>query len=107
MGLGTDAKLAVRAALCERIDHIAVELPHMKPGSLACAVDDIRRIARNNDLCALEGLARDLENAMAESSGGAVVLPFLEAMSDAVDCDSLEPAMAQSPVASTGQHLHG
>jgi hypothetical protein len=107
MGLGAEAKLAVKAGLCDRIDRLAMELPHMKPGALAFAVDDIRRIARANDLSAVAELARGLENAIAESSGATVVLPFLEAMSDAVSCDSMDPAIAQSFLASVGLRLHG
>ena len=48
VGLGAQAKLAVRAELCERIDRLARELPHIKSSQLAFAVDDIRRLARAN-----------------------------------------------------------
>lgn len=107
MGLGTQTKLAARACLSERIDRLAHELPHMKPGVLAFAVDDIRRIARDNDMIAVAELARSLENAIAGSSSATVVLPFLEAMSDAVGCDSIDAAAAQSFLASVGLRLHG
>lgn len=107
MGLGAEAKLAARAALSEQIDRLAYELPHMKPGALAFAVDDIRRIARDNGMITVAELARSLENAIAGSSGATVVLPFLEAMSDAVGCDSLDPAATQSFLASVGLRLHG
>lgn len=107
MGMGAEAKLAVRAELCERIDRLAHELPHITSSRLAFAVDDIRRIACNNDLHPLAELARGLENAIAGSRGSMVVLPFLEAMSDAVGCDSVDPAVAQSFLASVGLRLHG
>jgi hypothetical protein len=107
MGLGAEAKLAARAGLSARIDRLACELAHMKPNALAFAVDDIRRIARDNDLPAVADLARGLENAIAESRGTMVVLPFLDAMSDAVGCDSLDPAATQSLLASVGLRLHG
>lgn len=107
MGVGAEARQTVKAGLCERIDRLAMELPHMTPGKLAFAVDDIRRIARDNELRAVAELARGLENAIAESRGATFVLPFLEAMSDAVDCDSLDPAIAQSFLASVGLRLHG
>ena len=107
MGLGAEAKLAVRAALCDRIDRLARELPHIKACTLAAAVDDIRRVARNNDMLPLAELARGLENAIAHSGGATMVLPFLEAMGDAVGCDSIDPAAAQSYLASVGLRLHG
>lgn len=107
MGLGADAKLAVRADLCDRIDQLARELPHINGSRLAFAVDDIRRIARDNDFRPLEELARSLENAIADSGGATVVLSFLEAMGDAVGCECIDPAAAQSYLASVGLRLHG
>ena len=50
MGLGTDARMVVKAELSNRIDRLAMELPHMSPSMLAFAVDDIRRTAANHDL---------------------------------------------------------
>ena len=107
MGLGTDARLVVKADLCNRIDRLARELAHVTPGHLACAVDDIRRIARDHDLRPLAEIARALENAIAESRGAAMILPFLEAMSDAVGCESVDPAASQAYLASVGVRIHG
>jgi hypothetical protein len=107
MSLAAEAKLAVQSELCERIDRLARELPHLKACTLAAAVDDIHRVARNNNLRPLAELARGLENALTESDGAAVALPFLEAMGDAVGCDSIDPAAAQSYLASVGLRLHG
>ena len=107
MGLGADAKLAVKGDLCDRIDRLARELPHIRLSTLAAAVDDIRRIAVSNDLRALAELSRGLENAIADSGGATIILPFLEAMGDAVGCDSIDPAAAQSYLASVGLRLHG
>jgi hypothetical protein len=99
--------MAVKAELFDRIDRLARELPHIKPSTLATAVDDIRRMASNNDLRPLAELARGLENAIADSGGATIILPFLEAMGDAADCDSSDPAVAQSYLASVGVRLHG
>jgi hypothetical protein len=107
MGMGADARLVVKAELSNRIDSLAKALPHMSASSLAFAVDDIRRTATNHDLRALAELARGLENAISESSGATIVLPFLEAMSDAVMCESIDPAVAASFLASVGLRLHG
>ena len=107
MGLGADAKLAVRAELCDRIDQLARELPHINAARLAFAVDDIRRIARDHNLRPLAELARSLENAIADSGGATVVLSFLEAMGDAAGCECIDPSAAQSYLASVGLRLHG
>ncbi len=107
MGLGTDARTIVKIELSNRIDRIALELAHMTPSNLAFAVDDIRRTAANHDLRPLAALARGLENAIAGSYGATMVLPYLEAMSDAVTCESIDPAVASSFLASVGLRLHG
>lgn len=107
MGLETDGRLIVKAELCDRIDRIVRELPHMSAGTLAFAVDDIRRLARANRHDAVAELARGLEHAIAESSGATMIIPFLEAMSDAVGCESVDPAVAQSFLASVGLRIHG
>jgi predicted transcriptional regulator len=107
MGMGADARLVIKAELSRRIDSLAKALPHMTSISLASAVDDIRRIATNHDMNALAELSRGLENAISESSGATMVLPFLEAMSDAVDCESIDPAVAASFLASVSLRLHG
>lgn len=107
MGMGADARLVVKAELSNRIDRLAMELPHMTTSSLAFAVDEIRRTAASHDLRPLAELARGLENAISESSGATMVLPFLEAMSDAVTCESIDPSVAASFLASVGLRLHG
>ena len=99
--------MVAKAELSDRIDRLAMELPHLTASRLAYAVDDIRRLASNHDLRALAELARGLENAIAESSGATMVLPFLEAMSDAVTCESMDPAVATSFLASVGLRIHG
>lgn len=107
MGLGQDARMLVKADLCQRIDRLAYEVAHITPARLAVAVDGIRRTARDHDMRVLADLARGLENAIGASGGATVVLPFLEAMSDAVGCDSADPGIAQSYLASVGLRLHG
>lgn len=107
MGVQTDAARHVRADLCDRIDRIARELPHMDRGTLAFAVDDVRRAARANGHDAVAELARGLEHAIADSGGATIVLPFLEAMSDAVGCDSVDPRVAQAFLASVELRIHG
>jgi hypothetical protein len=101
MGLGAEAKLAVKAGLCDRIDRLARELPHIDACRLASVVDEIGRIARDNDLRQLADLARGLENAIVDSGGAAMVLPFLEAMGDAIDDDD---ARAELGVAETRRY---
>lgn len=107
MGLGAIATLAVRADLCDRINGLARELPHLSASKLAFAVDDIRRTARDNGLNPLAELARGLEHAIADSGGSTVVLSFLEAMSDAAECQRVDSDTSRSYLAAVGLRLHG
>jgi hypothetical protein len=107
MGLNADTKAIVRAQLAARIDLLGRELSHMTSSRIAFAVDDIRREARGARMDALATLASGLERAMATSGSSAVVMPYLEAMGDALDCESLPPAAEASLLASVGLRLHG
>lgn len=111
MSLRADAKAVVRAQLAVRIDTLGRELSHLSPSRIAFAVDDIRREARGARMDALATLASGLERAMATSGGNAVVMPYLEAMGDALEgygtCDSLPAAAQASLLASVGLRLHG
>ncbi len=107
MGLNADTKAVVRAQIAARIDTLGRELSHLSPSRIAFAVDDIRRDARGAQMDALATLASGLERAMATSGGNAVVMPYLEAMGDALDCESLPAAAQASLLASVGLRLHG
>ena len=111
MGLSADTKAVVRAQLADRIDTLGRELSHLSPSRIAFAVDDIRREARAAQMEALALLASGLERAMATSGSNAVVMPYLEAMGDALEgygeSDSLPMAAQTSLLASVGLRLHG
>lgn len=111
MGLSADTKAVVRAQLAERIDTLGRELSHLSASRIAFAVDDIRRDARRAQMEALALLASGLERAMATSGGNAVVMPYLEAMGDALEgygaCETLPAAAQSSLLASVGLRLHG
>ncbi|MFM9978404.1 MAG: hypothetical protein ACKVOP_10235 [Sphingomonadaceae bacterium] len=107
MAPGSEAEAIVRADLCARIDRLAAELPHLKPGGLAFAVDDIRRVARDHGFVPVADLARGLESAIAASGGATIVLPFLEAMSDAAWSAERNAEASRAYLASVGLRLHG
>jgi hypothetical protein len=97
--------------LAERIDTLGRELSHLSASRIAFAVDDIRREARGAQMDALATLASGLERAMATSGGNAVVMPYLEAMGDALEGygtgAKLSAAAQASLLASVGLRLHG
>lgn len=106
MGLNADTKAVVRAQLADRIDMLGRELSHLSQSGIAFAVDDIRREARIAHMETLAMLASSLERAMATSGGVTIVMPYLEAMSDALECESLSAAAQASLLASVGVRLH-
>jgi hypothetical protein len=111
MTLNADTRAVVRAQLAARIDTLGRELSHLSASRIAFAVDDIRRDARGAQMDALATLASGLERAMATSGGNAVVMPYLEAMSDALDgygkSAKLSAGAQASLLASVGLRLHG
>jgi hypothetical protein len=107
MGIAYHALLQAKAQLCDRIDVLAEQLPHMSITQLAHQVDEIRRIAREYGLLPVEELARGLESALSASDCSIMVLPFLETMRDAVGCERADAAAAQSYLAAVNQRLYG
>lgn len=107
MGVANGALAQAQTTLCERIDRIAIELPHLTVSRLAHEVDEVRRIAVNFGLSPVADIARGLESALAGSEGGVMVMPFLETMRDAVECDRLDPATSQAYLAQINQRLYG
>jgi hypothetical protein len=107
MGIACDALMQIKAQLCDRIDELAEQLPHMNGHQLAHQVDEVRRIARAYGLLPVEELARGLESALSTSECSIMVLPFLETMRDAVGCERVDAAAAQSYLAAVNQRLYG
>ena len=107
MGIAADALMMIKAQLCDQIDALADQLPHLSSSQLANQVDVLRRTARDYGLLPVEELARGLESALSTSGCGVMVLPFLESMRDAVGCERVDAAAAQSYLAAVNQRLYG
>lgn len=91
MGIAVDALLQVRSGLCDRIDRIAAELPHLGLDQLCMHVDEIRRIALDYGIDPVAQVARGLEAALADAGRGAMVLPWLDTLREAAGCARLDP----------------
>jgi len=107
MGVAIEAMMQVRGGLCDRIDRIAQELPHLSLGQLCNGVDDIRRTAIDYGLDPLAQLARGLESALAESGRGTMVLPWLDTMRDAVGCERLDADASSAYLAAINVRMAG
>jgi hypothetical protein len=106
MGFNQDSLLIIKAQLCGQIDVLSENLPMAEVGSFAAQVDDIRRTARANGLAALADLAHALETALARSPCSNTVRPYLDAMRDATECESADPATTSAYLAMVSQRLH-
>jgi hypothetical protein len=105
--MNAETMAVVKTQLADRIDILAREASHLTTSRIVHAVDDIRREARACRLDALATLASGLERALATSGGDAVVLPYLEAMSDALDCATMPKDVSAAFLASVGVRLYG
>lgn len=107
MGIAADTLMQVQTQLCDRIDRIAIELPHLSVSRLAHEVDDLRRIAANHGLAPVVEIARRMESALAASDGGVMAMSFLETMRDAVGCERLDAGATQTYLAAINQRFYG
>lgn len=107
MGIAKDALMQVQAQLCERIDLLTTNLPDMTVSRLAHEVDELRRIAGQYGLTPVVEIAHGLESELANSTGAAMAMSFLEKMRDAVGCERLDAAATQTYLAAINQRLYG
>ena len=107
MGIAKDALMQVQAQLCDRIDRLTMDLPHITVSRLAHEVDELRRIAGQYGLTPVVEIAHGLESELAHSAGGAMAMSFLEKMRDAVGCERLDAAATQTYLAAINQRLYG
>jgi hypothetical protein len=107
MGLAKESLMQVQAQLCERIDALATQLPHLTVSRLAHEVDALRRVAESHGLAPVVEIAHRLESELAASRGLLMVASFLETMRDAVGCERLDPAATQAYLAAISRRLYG
>ena len=107
MDIASETRTIARLQLAQRIDAVARECLSMTPARLAFAVDDIRREAYTCRFAAVAALASGLERAMARSAGSTIVIPFLQAMGDAVASDDDTPGAATAWLGAVGMRLNG
>ena len=107
MGIAAETLLNVRSGLCDRIDTLAHDLPHLSTGQLCRGIDDIRRTALTYGLDPLVQLARGLETALADANSAGVVLPWLDTMRDAAGCERLDADASAAFLASINIRMAG
>ena len=106
MGIAVEAMLQIRSGLCDRIDRLAREVPHLSIDQLCTGIDDIRRAALQYGIDPVVQLASGLESALADDGGSALVLPWLDTMRDAAGCDRLDPEASAAWLAAINMRMH-
>ncbi|MCJ8156477.1 hypothetical protein [Sphingomonas sp. LaA6.9] len=107
MGIAVDALLQVRSGLCDRIDRIAVELPHLSLDQLCANIDEIRSTALDYGLDPVVQIARGLESALADSGRGTMVLPWLDTLRDAAGCQRCDADAGSAWLAAINVRMTG
>ena len=79
----TDPYLDIQNRITGQIGALAEALPHCALAQIVRGIDDIRCLARDNGVAAVETLASRLESAVAGGGYRAAILTYLDAMSDA------------------------
>jgi len=102
---GDDVVRLVRAGLCDQIDRIAAELPHMTLPRLCNSVDEIRRTAGAWRLRPVEQVAQAFGSALATHGRGATMLSWLETLREAADCPTPDVSSGETLAASVGVRL--
>jgi hypothetical protein len=84
--------MAARAALYRQIEALEAAMDSMTIMNLAQAVDAIRASARDHGFLALADLAHGFESMLAHAPTRVSLGPWLDALKDAVGCESLNRA---------------
>ena len=101
MGIAVDTLLQIRATLCDSIDRIARDLPHLSIDQLCDGIDEIRRTALAH------GMARGLESALADAGRGTMILPWLDTMRDACGCERCDDEASAAYLAAINIRMTG
>lgn len=105
MAIAAAAYQQIFSGLCERIDILARELPHLSLGQLCTGLDDIRRTAAAYDIQPVAQLARGLETVLARSDGQGMALAWLDTMRDAAASGRIDRAASETYLAALSIRL--
>ena len=107
MGIAVDTLLQIRATLCDSIDRLARDLPHLSIDQLCDGIDDIRRTALAHGMAPLAHIARGLESALADAGRGTMILPWFDTMRDACGCERCDDEASAAYLAAINIRMTG
>ncbi len=94
-----------RAAIRDQIDRIA--LFSGSANVLAVQIDALRHSAREMRLDAVAEIAHHFESALSQGKVKARFDPFIDALRDAVGCETADPEVISTLLAPVSQRLYG
>jgi len=100
-----EAMTIVRSGLRQRIDAIAAQQGHISLSRICEQIDMIRHDARAYGLEPVARLASTLETTLATDGLGPVILPYLDLMRDAVECEDNGPETISAYLAALSARL--
>lgn len=102
MGYADDGMMTVRARLFERIEALESGLEGLTDWEIVERVDEVRRVAHDHGLSALEDMAHGCVAVLAWTPGSAAIRPWLEALREALGCEALDAASVRTWLAALG-----
>jgi hypothetical protein len=103
MTISNNSNSVISGQLKDQITGLSDAAAHLSINQIANHVDDIRKVARDNGLCALADIAQGLESALARSDSPLVIQSWLHVMGEAVT----EQGSSDAWLASIGRRLYG
>jgi hypothetical protein len=106
-----DSHMLVRSELLALIGALEPQMVHFHPVRFLMQLDQIRRTAVQHGLDGVPSLISALETAisrLSDNAGGVLVVQnYVEAMHEALECDSLNPAMTEALMAHVALRMGG
>lgn len=104
----TEARAAaIRGDLHARIAAVAASGAMLAPHLLVERIDEIRSVALAGGFGAVAGIAGRLESALARGGAGATLLPYLDALDDAVTLEPVREGAQAALLASVAVRFGG
>jgi hypothetical protein len=101
----TDAMRTVRMRLHQQIETLEQGYQAMPLAQIVEQVDALRRTAKVHGLVPLADMAHGFETMLAWSRGGPTLAPWISAMKEAVNCETLDRHSVRAWLAALGHRV--
>lgn len=102
MGYAEDGMMTVKARIYDRIAALEAGLDGLTEWEIVERVDEVRRMAHDHGMSALEDMAHGCVAVMAWTPGAAAIRPWIEALREALGCEALDAGSVRAWLAALG-----